>query len=204
MLFIAFLIFPFMALLAQVFGWQADSFDLKDPEAARAKYEEITGIESFSEQGQAWCSLTEREVRAIARHTEMSNIVTTTIQTSSAGEVTASTVVEPAPNQDELVDRAVKQTSDSCRYNVWANFEKLQTVTDEEGWAELLCQLTREEAATLIRFLSVGYTEVIEVATSSDGSSTETTVSSPPEQVDEGEVAAGLEALSAECGWDGG
>lgn len=193
-----------MALLAQVFGWQADSFDLKDPEAARAKYEEITGIESFSEQGQAWCSLTEREVRAIARHTEMSNIVTTTIQTSSAGEVTANTVVEPAPNQDELVERAVKQTSDSCRYNVWANFEKLQTVTDEEGWAELLCQLTREEAATLIRFLSVGYTEVIEVATSSDGSSTETTVSSPPEQVDEGKVAAGLEALSAECGWDGG
>ena len=134
----------------------------------------------------------------------MSNIVTTTTHTSSAGEVTTSTVVKPAPNQDELVEEAVKQTSDSCRYNVWANFEKLQTVTDEEGWAELLCQLTREEAATLIRFLSGGYTEVIEVATSSDGSSIETTVSTPPERVDESEVAAGLEALSAECGWEGG
>ena len=205
MLFIAFLIFPFIALLAQVFGWQADSFDLNDPEAARAKYAEITAIESFSEQGRAWCSLTEREVRAIARHTEMSNIVTITTHTSSAGEVTTNAIVEPAPNQDELVEGAVKQTSDSCRYNVWANFEKLQTVTDEEGWAELLCQLTREEAATLIRFLSVGgYTEVIEVATSSDGSSTETKVSRPPERVDESDVAAGLEELSAECGREGG
>lgn len=205
MLLIAFLLIPFIALLAQVFGWQADSFDLNDPEAARAKYAEITAIESFSEQGRAWCSLTEREVRAIARHTEMSNIVTTTTHTSSAGEVTTNAIVEPAPNQDELVEGAVKQTSDSCRYNVWANFEKLQTVTDEEGWAELLCQLTREEAATLIRFLSVGgYTEVIEVATSSDGSSTETKVSRPPERVDESDVAAGLEELSAECGWEGG
>jgi len=181
------------------------SFDLSDPETARAKYAEITAIESFSEQGRAWCSLTEREVRAIAGHTEMSNIVTTTTHTGSAGEVTTSTVVEPAPNQDELVERAVKQTSDSCRYNVWANIEKLQTVTDEEGWAELLCQLAREEAATLIRFLSVGgYTEVIEVATSSDGSSTETKVSRPPDRVDESDVAAGLEELSAECGWEGG
>ncbi|MYC36313.1 MAG: hypothetical protein F4X66_05295 [Chloroflexi bacterium] len=205
MLLIAFLLIPFIALLAQVFGWQADSFDLNDPEAARAKYADITAIESFSEQGRAWCSLTEREVRAIARHTEMSNIVTTTTHTSSAGEVSTNAIVEPAPNQDELVEGAVKQTSDSCRYNVWANIEKLQTVTDEEGWAELLCQLTREEATTLIRFLSVGgYTEVIEVATSSDGSSTETKVSRPPERVDESDVAAGLEELSAECGWEGG
>ena len=204
MLFIAFLIFPFIALLAQVFGWQADSFDLSDPEAARAKYAEITAIESFSEQGQAWCSLTDRELRAIARHSEISNIVTTTTHTSSAGEVTTNTIVEPAANQDELVEQAVKWTADSCRYNVWANMEKLQAITDDEGWVELLCRLTPEEAETLFRFLSGGYTEVIEVATSSDGSSTETAVSRPPEQGDESEMASAMEALSAECGWDGG
>ena len=204
MLFIAFLIFPFIALLAQVFGWQADSFDLSDPEAARAKYAEITAIESFSEQGQAWCGLTDRELRAIARHTEMSNIITTTTHTSSAGETATTVVIEPAPNQEELVEQAVKWTADSCRYNVWANMEKLQAITDDEGWVELLCQLTPEEAETLFRFLSGGYTEVIEVATSSDGSSTETAVSRPPEQGDESEMASAMEALSAECGWDGG
>ena len=201
MLFIAFLIFPFIALLAQVFGWQADSFDLSDPEADRAKYAEITAIESFSEQGQAWCSLTDRELRAIARHTEISNIVTTTTHTSSAGEVTTNTIVEPADNQDKLVEQAVKWTADSCRYNVWANMENSKPL---QGWVELLCQLTPEEAETLFQFLSGGYTEVIEVATSSDGSSTETAVSRPPEQGDESEMAAAMETLSAECGWDVG
>ena len=204
MLFIALLLIPFIALLAQAFGWQADSFDLSDPEAARAKYAEITAIESFSEQGQAWCGLTDRELRAIARHTEMSNIITTTTHTSSAGETTTTVVTEPAPNQEELVESGVRQINDSCHYNAWANFEKLQTITDEEEWEKLVCQLTPKEAETLFRFLSGGYTEVIEVATSSDGSSTETAVSRPPEQGDESEMAAAMDTLSAECGWDGG
>ena len=200
MVFIVLLLIAVVSLFSQTLGGQAASFDLNDPEAARAKYAELGAIEGFSEQGRAWCSLTEPELQAIAMHTEMSNIVTTTTNTSSAGEVTTSVVVEPAPNQDELVESAVKHTADSCRYNVWDNVEKLQTVTDEEGWAELLCQLSPEEAEMLIRFLGGGYTEVIEVATSSDGSSTESKVSRPRERVDEGEVAAGLEALSAECG----
>ncbi len=94
-----FLIYAVFASIAQAFGWQAASFDLNDPEAARAKYEEIGAIESLEEQGRAWCSLTDRELRAIAKHTEMSNTITTTTHTSSMGETTASTVIEPAPNQ---------------------------------------------------------------------------------------------------------
>lgn len=141
MFFIVFLLIAVVSLFSQTLGGQAASFDLNDPEAARAKYAEIGAIEGFSEQGQAWCSLTERELRAIARHTEMSNTVTTTIHTSSAGEVTTSTVFEPAPDQDELVESAVKYTTDSCRYNVWAKFEELQAVTDEETWTELLCHI---------------------------------------------------------------
>ena len=199
MLFVAFLIFSFIALLAQVFGWQADSFDLNDPEAARAKYAEITAIESFSEQGRAWCSLTEREVRAIARHTEMSNIVTTTTHTSSAGEVTTSTVVKPAPNQDEPVESAVRRIDDSCRYNAWANFEKLQTITDREEWEELVCPLTAEEVAAMFLFISPASSVESEKSTKADGESTETTISRPRESVDESELAAIRETLSAEC-----
>lgn len=204
MLVVFFLLWAFLLPFGEGFGGQDASFDLSDPEAARARYAEITAIEGFSEQGRAWCSLTEAEVRAIARHTEISNIITTTTHTSSSGEVTSSAVIEPAPNQDELVEREVEYLADSCRYNVWATLEKLQTISDQGELAELMCQITEEEAATLLRFLSGGYTEVIEVATSSDGSSTETKISSPPEQDDENGMTAWMEALSAGCGKDGG
>ena len=203
MLFVAFLIFSFIALLAQVFGWQADSFDLNDPEAARAKYSEITAIGSFSEQGRAWCSLTEREVRAIARHTEMSNIVTTTTHTSSAGEVTSNAIVEPAPNQDELVESAVRHINDSCRYNAWANLDKFLAATGEETVEELWCYLSPEEAAVIFLNLYPAYREVGEASTKANGESTETTISRP-EPVDEGELAEAMEILAAECGWGGG
>ena len=198
MLFIVFLLIAVVSLFGPPLGGQAASFDLNDPEAARAKYAEIGDIEGFSAQGRAWCSLTEQELRAIARHTEMSNIVKTTTHTSSEGEVTTSVVVEPAPNQDELVELAVKRTADSCRYNVWAKFEKLQAVTDEETWTELLCHIGPEEAAAIIRFLAPAYNVEGESSTKANGESTETTVSRP-EPVDEGEVASGMEALSAEC-----
>ena len=203
-MFVIFLLLSAIFAIVQALGWQSASFDIDDPEAARAKYAEITAIEDFSEQGQAWCSLTERELRAIARHTEMSNIVTTTIHTSSAGEATTTVVVEPAPNQDELVESAVRWASDSCLYNAWTNFEKLQTIEGESSLRELLCQLSPEEAAVLVRFGSVGLTEVIEGATSQDGSSTEVRISRPEESVDEGEAAAWMEELSSVCAEDGG
>lgn len=204
MVFIAFLIFALISLLGQLFVQQAASFDLNDPEEARAKYAEIGAIESSEEQGQAWCSLTDQEVRAIARHTQMSNIITTTTYTSSAGEVTTTTVVEPAPNQDELVESAVQFTADSCRYNVWATVEKLQAVTDEEALAELLCHIGPEEAAVIIRFLSPASSVESERSAKADGESTETTISRPREPVYESELAAMMEALSAECGKDSG
>ncbi len=199
---IVFLLFAIATFISQALEWQAASFDLNDPEAARAKYAEITDSESFSEHGSAWCALTEPELRAIARHTEMSNIVTTTTHTSSAGEVTTSAVFEPAPNQDELVEWSVKHVAESCRYNVWASVEKLQTIQSEEALNELLCELSPEGVTTLLRFLSVGFSEEAEKSTNSDGSSTETTISRPAEP-DESEVTAGMEMLSAECGWDG-
>ena len=114
MIFIAFLVFALISLFGQFFGWQATSFDINDPEAARAKYAEIGAIEGLEEQGRAWCSLTDQELRAIAKHTEMSNTVTTTTHTSSTGETTTTTVVEPAPNQEALVESAVRFTADSC------------------------------------------------------------------------------------------
>lgn len=205
MLFIILLLIPVIALLAQTFGWHPASFDLDDPEAVRVRYAEITAIESLAEQGRAWCSLTEPELRAIARHTEMSNTITTTTHTSSAGEVETSTVVEPAPNHDELVERAVRFTADSCRYNAWDNLEELQSIVDEEAQGEFLCQLTPEEAATLIRFvMPSGSGRIESEVTRDDGESDKTTVSTPPEPVDESGLSVMLEALSAECGWDGG
>lgn len=204
MIFIAFLIFALISLFGQLLGWSAASFDLNDPEAARAKYAEIGAIESLEEQGRAWCSLTDQELRAIARHTEMSNTVTTTTHTSSAGETRTTVVFEPAPNQEALVESAVRFTADSCRYNVWATFEKLQSITDEEEWAELLCHIGEEEAATIIRFLSPASSVESERSAKADGESTEITISRPGEPVGESELAAILETLSAECGWDGG
>ena len=202
MIFIAFLIFALVPLFGQLFGWQAASFDLNDPEAAKAKYADIGAIESLEEQGWAWCSLTDRELRAIAAHTEMSNTVTTTTHTSSAGETTATVVFEPAPNQEALVESAVRRINASCRYNAWANFEKLQTITDEEEWAELVCPLTAEEVAAMFLFISPASSVESEKSTKADGESTETTISRPWEPVDESELAAMQETLSAECGWD--
>ena len=201
-MFIAVLLIAVMSLFGQTFGWQAASFDLDDPEAARAKYEEISAIESMEDQGQAWCSLTDQELRAIAKHTEMSNTITTTTHTSSTGETTASTVIEPAPNQDELVEWAVRLTADSCRYNAWANAERLQAAADEKERAEVLCRLGPEEAEMLILFLATMSVSTTGGVTNDNGESTMTTVSGPSEPVEESGLAAILEALSAECGWD--
>jgi hypothetical protein len=54
-----------------------------------------------------------------------------------------------------------------------APWEKLQAVTDEEEWTELLCGLTPEETEALFRFLGGGFAEEGEKSTNSDGSSTE-------------------------------
>ena len=200
-----FLLYAVICSIIPMLGWQAASFDLNDPEAARAKYAEISAIEDLEESGRAWCGLSGRELRGIARHTEMSNTITTTTHTSSTGEMTTNTVIESAPNQDELVELAVKQIADSCRHNVWANAKKLLWAADDEERAEMLCQLTLEEATMLFRFFTTSTHSIdTKISISGSGESTETTVSGPSKPIDEREWAAMTEELSAQCGRDGG
>ena len=204
MIFIVFLIVAVISLFGQVLGWQAPSFDLDDPEAVRAKYAELGEIDGWAALGRAWCALTPGEARAIAKHTEMSNIITTTIHISSAGERTEDTVIEPAPNQDELVELAVQHFTEECRYNLWGNLERLEDAADDAERAEVWCSMTPKEAATLIRSFTNLSTSTTEEITSDTGEYSATTISRPPEPFDESGVDDFMEGLSAECGWDGG
>ena len=200
MLIIAFLLLAVLSLLGRSPQWQPASFDLNDPEAARAKYAEIVAIEGIAAQGRAWCALGPAEVRAIARHTAMSNTVITTVHNGSGGETTTSIVIEPAPNQEELVELAVNQIADSCRYRVWGIVERL-SAADVAAQAEMLCAMTPGEAETVFRFMfpARSATLVSEVAGDDGAESTRTTTDYPPEYANGAEIAAGLAAMAGGC-----
>ena len=199
MIIIALLLFAVLSLLGRSPQWQPASFDLDDMEAARAKYAEIVAIEGIAAQGRAWCALAPAEVRAIAKHTEMSNTVITTVR-ASGGETTTSIVIEPAPNQDELVELAVNRIADSCRYRVWDIVERL-SAADVAAQAEMLCAMTPGEAETVFRFMfpARSATLVSEVAGDDGAESTKTTTDYPPEYANEAEIAAGVAAMAGGC-----
>lgn len=194
------LLLAILSLLGRSPQWQPASFDLDDPEAARARYAEIVAIEGIAAQGQAWCALAPAEVRAIAKHTEMSNTITTTVHTGGGGETTTSVVIEPAPNQAELVTLAAKHIAASCRYQVWDIVERLYAA-DAAAQAEMLCAMTPGEAATVFRFMfpAGSATLVSEVAGDDAAASTRTTTNYPPEYANEAEIAAGVAAMAGEC-----
>ena len=200
MVIIAFLLLAILSLLGRSPQWQPESFDLDDPDAARARYAEIVAIEGIAAQGRAWCALAPAEVRAMARHTRMSNTVITTVRTGSGGETATSIVIEPAPNQDELVELAVNQIADSCRYRVWDIVERLYAA-DVAAQAEMLCAMTPGEAETVFRFIlpSNSATLVSEVTGDDGAESTRTTTEYPPEYLNEAEIAAGVAAMAGGC-----
>lgn len=199
---VIFLILAALSLLTRTTQPQPASFDLNDPQAARAKYAELAAIDGYTAQGQAWCALTSAEIRAIAQHTDMSNTITTTIHITSAGETTTSVIVQPAPNQDELVERAVQSTADSCRLNLWDNVESLSNAADDAARAEIFCAMPPQKAEMFIRFSMDITTTISEKIIRDTGESVETTISNPPEPPDEAKIAAAIAAFSAQCGPD--
>lgn len=196
------LIFAALSLLTRTPQPQPASFDLNDPQAARAKYAELAAIDGYTAQGQAWCALTPPEIRAIAQHTRMPNIITTTIQITSAGEKTETTVIQPAPNQAQLVETAVQSTADSCRLNLWNNVESLSNAADNAARAEVFCAMPPQEAEMFIRFSMDITTSISKKIIRDTGESVETTISNPPEPPDEAKIAAAIAAFSAQCGPD--
>ena len=197
-----FLILAALSLLTRIPQPQPASFDLNDPQAARAKYAELAAIDGYTAQGQAWCALTPPEIRAIAQHTDMSNTITTTIHITSAGETTTSVIVQPAPNHDELVERAVQSIADSCRLNLWDNVESLSNAADDAERAEVFCAMPPQKAEMFIRFSMDITTSISKKIIRDTGESTETIVSNPPEPPDEAQIAAAIAAFSAQCGPD--
>lgn len=194
-----FLIFAALSLLTRTPQPQPASFDLNDPQAARAKYAELAAIDGYTAQGQAWCALTPAEIRAIAQHTRMSNIITTTIHITSAGKKTETTVIQPAPNQAQLVETAVQSTADICRLNLWNNVESLSNAADNAERAEIFCAMPPQEAEMFIRFSMGGGSTISEKVIRDTGESTETIVSNPPEPPDAAQIAAAIAAFSAQC-----
>lgn len=194
-----FLILAALSLLTRIPQPQPASFDLNDPQAARAKYAELAAIDGWTAQGQAWCALTPAEIRAIAQHTDMSNTITTTIHITSDGETTTSVIVQPAPNHDELVERAVQSIADSCRLNLWDNVESLSNAADDAARAEVFCAMPPQEAEMFIRFSMDITTSISKKIIRDTGESVETTISNPPEPPDEAKIAAAIAAFSAQC-----
>ena len=198
---IALLLLAILSLLGRSPQWPPASFDLDDPEAARARYAEIVAIEDIAAQGRAWCALSPAEVRAMARHTAMSNIITTTIHSSGDGETITSVVIEPAPNQDELVAYWAGRVADDCRYNVWGNLEQLYAAADDAARVEALCSLGADEAAMLLRLLSEGSISESTMDVSDTGESIEIIIERPPEPADETAIADAVASLSTQCGY---
>ena len=198
---IIFLILAALSLLTPPPQPQPASFDLHDPQAARAKYAELAAIDGWTAQGQAWCALTPPEIRAIAQHTEMSNTITTTIHITSAGETTTSVIIQPAPNQAELVEAEVQFTADSCRLNVWPNIERLSAAANDPERAEVMCSLGPAPAAMLLRFLMSGSNTESSKVASQTGESTEIIIERPPEPPDETAIADAIDSLSTQCEW---
>ena len=199
---IALLIFAVLSLLGRMPQWEAASFDLDDPEAARDRYAELGDIDGWAARGRAWCALAPAEVRAIAKHTAMSNIITTTIRTSSDGETATSVVIEAAANQGELVGRWAGRVADECRYNVWDNLERLDDAADDAERAEVFCSLGADEAARLLRFLSEGLIGESSKYVSDTGESTEIIIERPPEAADETAIADAIASAATRCGGD--
>ena len=202
MVIIALLLLAILSLLGRSPQWQPASFDLDDPDAARTRYAEIVAIEGIAAQGRAWCALSPAEVRAMARHTAMSNIITTTIRISGDGETTTSVVIEPAPNQDELVEYWAGRVADECRYKVWGNLERLDAAADDAARAEVFCSLGADAAARLLRFLSEAYLSESSKVTRESGESEEIIIERPPEPADEAAIADAIASASTQCGWD--
>ena len=199
---IVFLIFAVLSLLGWSPQWQAAAFDLDDREAARAKYAEIVGVEGVAAQGQAWCALSSAEVRAMARHTEMSNIITFTIHIIRDGKRIDSYTIKPAPNQDELVEYWVRRVGDGCRYNAWGNLERLNAAADDAERLEVLCSLDPDEAAILLRFKRDVFIIESSKGVASTGESADSTINRPPVPASETAIADAVESWSAQCGWD--
>ena len=202
MLLLILLLSVIAALLGPGFGRPPPSFDLDDPEAARAKYAELAAIDGWAAQGRAWCALAPAEVRAMAKHTAMSNIITTTIRVSGDGETTTSVVIEPAPDQDELVEYWAGRVADECRYQVWDNLERLDAAADDAARAEVLCSLGADAAARLLRFLSEAYLSESSKVTRESGESEEIIIERPPAPADEAAIADAIASASTQCGWD--
>ena len=202
MLLLILLLSAIAALLGSGFGRLPASFDLNDPEAARAKYAELAAVDGWAAQGRAWCALSPAEVRAIAKHTAMSNIITTTIRISGDGETTTSVLIEPAPNQDELVAHRANRIADECRYKVWDNLERLAAAADDAGRAEVLCSAGADEAARLLRFLSEAYLSESSKVTRESGESEEIIIERPPAPADEAAIADAIASASTQCGWE--
>ena len=202
MLFITIFVALVFPLIIPAAGWPpAASFDLNDPAAARAKAGQLYAIEDLGEQGRAWCALSPPELRAIARHSSMSNTITTTTRTNRQGAIHAESVaVEPAPNQDELIDAAVQFVTDSCRYEIWAVTQAMQAADDETEMLEILCRLPRQGRSIYLQnFLLTAARSHSDTATGADGETITTTIDYPPEPVDAAGLAEMLDGLAAAC-----
>ena len=198
------LLLAILSLLGRSPQWPPASFDLDDIEAAieaaRAKYAEIVAIEGIAAQGRAWCALSPAEVRAMARHTEMSNIITFTIHITRDGQRIDIYTIKPAPNQDELVEYRVKRVADGCRYNVWDNLERLDAAADDAARTEVLCSLNTDAATTLLRFLNEVSTSESSKEVADTGESSESIIYRPPEPANETAISDAIASLSTQCG----
>lgn len=201
MLFITIFVALVFPLIIPAAGWQTASFDLSDPAAARARAGQLHAIADLGEQGRAWCALSPPELRAIARHSSMSNTITTTTRADRRGESLAeSVIVEPAPNQAELIAAAVQFVTDSCRYEVWSVAQAAQSAADETAMLEILCRLPRQGRAIYLQtFLLPAAVSTSHTATGADGETITTTTDYPPEPVDQAGLTATLDGIAAAC-----
>ena len=201
MLFITIFVSLVFPLIIPAAGWQTASFDLNDPAAAQAKAGQLFAIADLGEQGRAWCALSPPELRAIARHSSMSNTITTTTRTNRQGAIHAESVaVEPAPNQAELIDAAVQFITDSCRYDVWSVTQAMQAAADESATMDILCRLPRQGRSIYLQtFLLPAARSHSDTTTAANGETITTTIDYPPEPVDQAGLAEMLDGLAAAC-----
>lgn len=200
MLFITIFVALVVPLIIPAAGWQTASFDLSDPAAARARVGQLYAIEDLGEQGRAWCALSPPELRAIARHSSMSNTITTTTRTDRHGAIHAESVaVEPAPNQAELIAAAVQFITDSCRYDVWSVAQATQSAADETAMLEILCRLPRQGRSIYLQNFLLTIARSHSHTTATNGETITTTINYPPEPVDQAGLAEMLDGIAAAC-----
>lgn len=200
MLFITIFVALVFPLIIPAAGWQTASFDLHDPAAARAKAGQLYAIEDLGEQGRAWCALSPPELRAIARHSSMSNTITTTTRSDRQGAIHAeSVIVEPAPNQAELIAAAVQFVTDSCRYEIWAVTQAMQAAADETEMLEILCRLPLQGRSIYLQSLLRTAARSHSHNSAANGETITTTIDYPPEPVDAAGLAEMLDGVGAAC-----